>query len=208
MSTTHIFSMPVNISIQTVKMLDPELRGPDKSDILKARQSEKVTLPTPWSRKTLRSPLHYPHDRSLASLATHRKATPYYPYCEELYNFALKLSCCNWLHVVSEHNFSSDLTYNFPCGCADPTITQINDDDFAPYRLRQTTSAIMTPKLDTTSEYYEVPSCRAPPSSPRKNRKRKPLSLTDCKSYRRLLRSRRSYTYSSQLTQEEEDSDE
>ena len=221
----------------TVVMNNPALRVADKSYVLDEEVKEKyyddleeyktseVTLPAIWSRKTVNRPNHRciidncVRQPPRSELYSYREVTPYFPYCEALFNIATTEQKCDWIHGVHLADLKDETyIYNFPCGCNNPTMENTAD-------LRRThrialstwhsTSAVVLPnvrteegmKLYNTVGWFEVPKCQVfRKASPSKRvKKRKALSLTDHRSYRKLLRSRRTARCSSLLQNEEDD---
>ena len=146
---THIV-MPriVEASATSILMNDPALRVVDKSfcaDVhkvsepnrraRKSYESSSVALPSIWGRKSLCHPKHLlcmPNMNiaksrlSRAELYAHRETTPYYPYCEELYQFATGKKECNWIHCIQFDNLEGGAhTYSFPCGCIKPQYVDL-----------------------------------------------------------------------------------
>jgi len=153
----------------------------------KVYERSRVSLPQVWGRKNISSP-HHPHSRRLADIRQHMDTTKFYPYCYSVYNFATGREKCTWRHQLLESN--SQLSYNFPCGCTNPAIEFVTS---LPSYFKSTSASLVAPDNSSTSNptTYEVPCNQVfqPPSNPSK-RKRKGLSLTDNKTYRKQLRAK------------------
>ena len=111
----------------------------------------------------------------------------YFPFCEELYNFATSASRCNWLHIVGKNNKSTDYTYNFPCGCTNPKISYRSLDKV---KIKSSSAFMRNPE---STRVVEVPCCPvfAQGAAVRKRKRKKSgLSLTDNRTYSRKLRER------------------
>ena len=159
--------------------------------------------------------------RSLNS--TNTEKPEYYPYCKALFDIATTNQKCDWLHCVDFAMLKDETyIYNFPCGCDKPTVLDsavLRRTHRISLSTWHSTSAIVFPNIRTEGGmelfraigWFEVPKCQVfREASPNKrSKKRKALSLTDHKSYRKLLRSRRTTTarYSSMLQDEDDDSD-
>ena len=197
----HTFSMP--ISTASIAMRDPAQRvlvlpgvksvnGDQQAvKLMKDRHKQYmksiVILPKIWGRLTQQSP-HYPYTSSHSQLREYRETKPFFPFCERIYNFAVGKAKCTWNHQIHVSNLQ--LTYNFPCGCSAPTIERINHlpNGYKPTsaRLEAVCSSSRSPATS-----YEIPYCPAfRKSSSTTKRKRKGLSLTDSKTYRRKVRSK------------------
>ena len=183
-------------------MLDPALRrlpypesGETKKEVKKQLREYKkssVRLPKIWARTTLLSPRH-PSVTSRKSLKEHHETFPYFPFCDILYQIATGKKKCYWRHIVLYCN--THLTYNFPCGCSNPHIENIyfSEGCIFPAHFKLTSAALAHPPSPyrSTDTIYEVPFSQAfrESANPLK-RKKKGLSLTDNKTYRRKLRAK------------------
>ena len=222
---THIV-MPVTIEASTTSILmnDPALRVIDKSfcadrkvsepniRALKNYQSSSIALPSIWGRKSVCHPRHQ-SSFSRAQLYAHREVTPYYPYCKELYQFATGKKVCDWIHCIQSDNLEGGTyTYSFPCGCIRPQYLDLKPL-LAKFKISLpcgNLDAVVLPDIRTDEGfmefnnvgYFTVPRNQvfreAAPT--KKGKKRKSLSLTDHKSYRRLLRSKRTVQHSSRCS--------
>ena len=189
-------SHSVLINVTKALMLDPALRcapyvGKDRkcahAQQWRTYQQSSIELPKVWSRKTLRPPYYSSPNSTNATLYTIRDATPYFPFCKDLYDTATTHDIrCDWIHVVLEHNAQSGYSYNFPCGCIDP---ELDIKSHSGATGPGDTNAYMAPKSGGKT-LYRVPTC--PTVTPRvtKKRKKKPSNLTDSKARRRHLRSK------------------
>ena len=191
----HTRRMPITAS--RITMRDPAMRRkrhPVNTESRKdarlqrrAYEESSISLPQIWGRKNIASP-HYPNARRLIDIRGHLDTTAYYPYCIAVYCFAIGKEKCTWRHQLLESN--SQLSYNFPCGCANPAIEYVSS---LPLHFKSTSAALVCPAVSSrgVATTYEVPCNQAfnPSSNPNK-RKRKGLSLTDNKTYRRKLRSK------------------
>ena len=192
---THTHRMP--LSAARILMCDPAMRrkrqpvnGESRRKVRlerKAYKQSSVSLPQIWGRMNISSP-HYLQARRLADIREHLDTTPYYPYCAAVYSFATGEEKCSWSHQLLEDN--SQLTYNFPCGCTHPTIEYVSS---LPNYFKSTSAALVCPAVSSSgvATTYEVPCNQVfkPPSNPSK-RRRKGLSLTDSKTYRRRVRAK------------------
>jgi hypothetical protein len=189
-------SNSVHINVTQELMLDPALRcapyiGTDK-ECSRAQQrraylDSAVMLPKVWSRKTLRPPGYSSLNSSNAMLYSFRDKTPYFPFCKELYVTATSPdAACDWQHIVLDQNIQSGRSYNFPCGCQNPDL--VTDEDLS-VNVPEDTNAYMI-NTSEGSPLYRVPACSAFPTCASKKRRKKSLSLTDSKPYRRFLRSK------------------
>ena len=130
----------------TVVMNNPALRVPDQSCVLDDRVRKKyysdleeykisqVTLPAIWLRKTVNRPNHRciidncVRQPPRSELYSYREATPYFPYCEALFNIATTNQKCDWIHGVHLVDLKDETyIYNFPCGCNNPTMENTAD---------------------------------------------------------------------------------
>ena len=223
-TTTVVMNNPALRVPDQSCVLDDKTREKYYSDLEKYKTSQ-VVLPAIWARKTVNHPTH----RSLldncirqppkSELYRHREATAYYPFCEALFDIATTNQKCDWIHCV-DYVCLKDETYiyNFPCGCDNPTLEDIAGLRRA-HRIAlatwHPTSAVVLPCVHTEDGmelykaigWFEVPKCQvfreASPS--KRGKKRKALSLTDHRSYRKLLRSRRTARCSSLLQNEDDD---
>ena len=177
-------------------MCDPEKRrkrepvnGESLRTVREQRKAYKrscVSLPQIWGRMISSS--HYSHAKRLVDIRNHLDTTPYYPYSATVYLFARGKETCTWSHQLLRDN--SQLTYNYPCGCTHPTIEYVSS---LPNDFKSTSAALVCPAVSSSgvATTYEVP-CNPvfrPPSNPSK-RRRKGLSLTDSKTYRRRVRAK------------------
>ena len=225
----------------TVVMNNPGLRVKDKSNVcdkkerkeyfakLEEYKTSEVVLPAVWARRSINHPAHFsPLENCVMKLPKvdlylHREATEYYPFCKHLFDVATTDQKCDWIHCV-DYCCLKDETYiyNFPCGCNNQDLLNIDNLRRAykvPMSTWHPTSAVVLPPISTEEGmkqykdigWFEVPRCQVfrEASPTKRGKKRKALSLTDHKSYRKLLRSRRATTakYSSKLLGEDSDSD-
>ena len=157
----------------------------------KAYEDSCISLPQIWGRKNISSP-HYRNARRLVDIREHLDTTKYYPFCCAVYSFATGGEKCTWRHQLLESN--SQLFYNFPCGCDDPAIEFVSS---LPLHFKSTSAALVSPAVSSSgvATTHEVPCNRTfnPSSNPNK-RRRKGLSLTDNKTYRRRVRAKYSST--------------
>ena len=188
------------ISTATVAMRDPSLRRPplplknETKEEARANYGKymksSVVLPRIWARITQLSP-HHPGITSRKLVKEYRQTEPYFPFCKSVYKFAVGESVCFWRHIVLHGN--THLTYNFPCGCHDPHIEYMYLNSVFPSHYKTTSAALLNPPSPhrSTDTCYEVPFCPAfrESANPSK-RKKRGLSLTDSKTYRRRVRSR------------------
>jgi hypothetical protein len=102
--------MPKHISTTKKFMLDPALRckpaslGGDK-DERRDYENSVAQMPSIWSWKTLGGMASTYSIRTKHSKSTRvdsMDTIQYFPFCEELYNFATSASRCNWLHIVGK----------------------------------------------------------------------------------------------------------
>ena len=187
--------MPKHISTTKKFIRDPALRccptslGGNKDD-RRDYENSVVELPSIWSWKvlngmtssyTLRSGL------SKSALVESMDSIPYFPFCEELYNFATSVSPCNWLHYIGEDSKSSTNTYIFPCGCTNPKIKFISLDTV---RIKSSSALMRNPEA---TRVVEIPCCPVFAQGAvvrKRKRKKSKLSLTDNRSYTRKVRER------------------
>ena len=180
----HSLRMPVTSSPSTKIIRDPALRR----DRAKYKESE-IRLPTIWSWKYWpleRYNLHIDSEYTQHYFKNLRNITPFYPFSENIYKAATGQKECNWLHVVHSENKESDCTYNWPCGCENPTI------EFQEFeRVRDITIArLVDPAVH--SIYRHVPCLPVfAQGAPQKKKRRRKFSLTDSRSYNRLKRTRK-----------------
>jgi hypothetical protein len=177
-------------------MPDPALRcapyiGTDKecshATRRRAYRQSSVLLPKVWSRKTLRPPGYLSLNTSNAMLYSVRDRTPYFPFCKELYDIATSPdTACDWQHIVLDRNAQSEYSYNFPCGCQNPDL--VSREHLSVHTSEDTNAYMQNESGD--SQLYRVPNCPTFSSRAPRKRRRKSLSLTDSKTYRRLLRSK------------------
>ena len=147
-------------------------------------------MPSIWSWTMLRgmtrsSARDYPMSKS--DLLDARDQVPYFPFCEELYNFATGVSACDWEHCISKDNKSSTNTYIFPCGCTNPDIQFIS---FTKIPIKSSSAFMCDP---TGVRFTEIPCCPvfAQGAVVKKRKRRKAgLSLTDNRTYSRKVRER------------------
>ena len=192
--------MPVTSSSSTKYIRDPALRSshpePDMTDELwestaaaryKYEQSE-IKLPSIWSWERL--PRVHSYESSIRSWNQTKLAhdtKPYYPFDKELYTIATTDLACDWSHVVHADNKESECSYSWPCGCESPTI------EYKVLRsLKDVTTAVIANNENTL--YHLVPRMPvfAQGALPKKKKKRKRgISLTDTRTYSRLVRARR-----------------
>ena len=203
---------------------------------LEKYENSRVVLPSIWGRKSLPHPKHllashpdyrnaifYGSKLARADIYIARESTPFYPFCKELYRFATGEEKCDWIHCVSFSRLEAGThTFSWPCGCTNPRIQDLDLllTECKVSLPRSYTDAVVVPNLREESGwakfttpgigYYPVPRNNVfrEASSTKKGKKRKPLSLTDHKSYRRLLRSKRTASCSSALLGEDSDRDE
>ena len=144
---THtVMPLVVNASTTSIVMNDPALRVADKSFCAdhkvsepnrrarKKYESSSVALPSIWGRKNLCHPKHLitvskkvvKSSLPRAELYAIRETTPYYPFCEELYQFATGKKKCDWIHCVHWTRLDTGThTYSFPCGCTKPQLLNL-----------------------------------------------------------------------------------
>ena len=162
----------VNASATSIMMNDPALRVADKSfcaDLKVSKPNERarkkyesssVALPSIWGRKSLCHPRHLltlskkivKSSLSRAELYAHRETTPYYPFCEELYQFATGKKKCDWIHCVHWTRLDTGShTYSFPCGCTSPRFLNLKPllHEFAMTMPRGYLDAVVLPNIRT-----------------------------------------------------------
>ena len=188
------YSLRMSKYISTSKKYinDPKLRchryyGTDKkSDAAVARRAYEesmIQLPSIWSWKYLTS-----GKLTHAAATARRDTTPYFPFNETVYKFATGASTCDWSHTLPMECKDTDATYNFPCGCENPRILFASQLE----QCSLSTSALLSAG-DESGLCVEVPCCPvfAQGATPKKRKRRKSkLSLTDNRTYSRLVRSR------------------
>ena len=187
--------MPKYISTTKKFMCDPKRRvrppslGGDKTARIKYEQSS-IALPSIWSWTKLCGMTHSSArdlPMSKSDLLDARDRVPYFPFCEELYNFATGVSACDWEHCINEDNKSSTNTYIFPCGCTNPDIQFIS---FTNIPIKSSSAFMCDP---TGERFTEIPCCPvfAQGAVVKKRKRRKAgLSLTDNRTYSRKVRER------------------
>ena len=187
--------MPQYISTTKKYMRDPALRcrpampGDDKKIAAKRRAYEKsiVELPSTWSWKTLPGMTSSYTVRTGMSKSSVLADSTYFPFCEELYNFATGETRCDWEHCIGEDSKSSTNTYNFPCGCTNPDI-QIVSLTIA--NIKPSSAFMQNPDHTRCVEIPRCPVFAQGAVVKKRKRKKSKLSLTDNRYYSRKVRER------------------
>ena len=231
-TSTAVINNPA-LRVADKSALPPNSKGGEEyRSNLAAYKASEIELPSIWARKTLKRPgyfkpnAQYLHQApSKSELYQHREVTPYFPFCKPLFEIATTDRSCDWIHCAYFSRLTEGHTYhyNFPCGCHNPTIEdagQFSKSHRITMPLWFLDSAIMLPniltddgmKLFQEHSYFEIPKSYTfrgySNGKKERGRKRKVSNLTDHKSYRKLLRSRRSATAScSTMLRGEEDDD-
>ena len=229
-TSTAVINDPALRVADKSAILNPQERKTYKAKLAKYKASH-AKLPSIWARKTVNHPSYYKPNAqylgqapSKTELYHHREGTAYFPFCEPLYKIATTDQDCDWIHCAYFQRLTDDTYhYNFPCGCSNPTIVDAGQFNKS-HRINMPgwfdDSARMLPNVHTDEGmelfqehgYVEIPKSYtfrgASTGKREKGRKRKVSNLTDHKSYRKLLRSRRSTTARcSAALQGEEDDD-
>ena len=200
--SVYSLSMPKHISNTKKIICDPALRcravepGDDKDHKTKrlAYENSSVELPSIWSWKTLRGMTDSFNVYTAAPkshLVDSMNNAPYFPFCQELYEFATGEAKCNWVHCIDEQIKSTDYTYNFPCGCANPTITYTS---LAAYPVKPSSAVMFDRKITRLVEIPRCPVFAQGAVVKKRKRKKSKLSLTDNRSYSRKVRERNQKT--------------
>ena len=190
--------MPKYIRTTKKYICDPAIRcrpptfGDDKKIATDRRAYEQssIELPAPWSWKMLQgmtSSLTTNVQMSKSDLVDSRDRVPYFPFCEELYEFATGASDCNWEHCIGEDSKSSTNTYIFPCGCTNPDIQFISLTNIP---IKSSSAFMCDPK---GTRFTEIPCCPVFAQGAvvkKRKRKKSGLSLTDNRTYSRKVRER------------------
>ena len=190
--------MPQYISTTKKYMRDPALRcrpampGDDKEIAAKRRAYEKsiIELPSIWSWKTLPGMTSSYTVRTAVTksiLADSMDRIQYFPFCEELYNFARGEARCDWQHFIGEDSKSSTNTYNFPCGCTNPEIHIVS---FTHSNVKPSSAFMQNPECTLCVEIPRCPVFAQGAVVKKRKRKKSKLSLTDNRYYSRKVRDR------------------
>ena len=191
------YSLRMSKYINTSKKYinDPALRcchyyGTDRNNpdavARRAYEESSVLLPSIWSWKLL--PHFYAMSMSNATIFERRDRTPYYPFNKLLYEFATGARACSCTHTLPLACRDTNVTYNFPCGCENPPVSFVDH----PVSGGKPTSALLSISGIASFE-AEVPRFPvfAQGAAPKiRKRKKSKLSLTDNRTYSRLVRSR------------------
>jgi len=190
--------MPQYISTTKKYMRDPALRcrpampGDNKEIAAKRRAYEKsiVELPSTWSWKTLPGMTSSYTVRTVvpkSTLADSMDRIAYFPFCEELYNFATGATHCEWEHCIDEDSKSSTNTYNFPCGCTNPDIQIVS---LTNANIKPSSAFMQNPDHTRCVEIPRCPVFAQGAVVKKRKRKKSKLSLTDNRYYSRKVRER------------------
>ena len=190
--------MPQYVSTTKKYIRDPALRcrpamyGDDMKVVTARRAYEKslVELPSTWSWKMLPGMTSSYSVRSKVSksyLVDSMNQVKYFPFCEELYEFATGVSDCDWEHCIGEDSKSSTNTYNFPCGCTDPTIEFIS---LAKENIKSSSALMRNPEHTRCVVIPRCPVFAQGAVVKKRKRKKSKLSLTDNRYYSRKVRER------------------